>query len=624
MGRSSFLWLAGSLVAAAVLAVSCGPRAPASWPEAAADGLVTSNIRRADYAGSAACVGCHDDIVKSWEKAPMHAMTRLPEHATIRAPFDGRSFRFKQDTATLTQRGSERFMTVSSPATGALTYRVTKVIGGHYREDFAGIQVASDRPGAAVIGPAHDEKILPVSYAIGAGEMRYKGYSVMATERPGMRASAIWNQTCIFCHNTVPYLSTIAGALSGPEAPNYQGVVVDSILPAARQRPFEVTDEAALGEAIREEIRFLGATPRRSQEGRQLLRPLVQVTRGKFAENHLVEVGIGCESCHGGSREHVAAPGRRPSFEVRSPFLRAAAGPAGADPSAQALNRVCARCHQVLFSKYPYTWEGGTRNHDPGGSQINSGEGRDFLLGGCQSRMSCGTCHSLHGDEDRSRLRLTETTAGNAICLKCHTNLAGDAAQRAHSHHDPRGEGGVCLKCHMPRKNMSLDMGLTPYHRIGSPNDPTRVERDRPVECALCHADRDVAFLTGTMTRWWGKKYDPAALARLYGPPTSNVMLATLAQGKPHEQAVAMYLLGKSRTRAAAPLVASHLAHPYPILRYYARQSLGSILGETPPVDLYQENAEILRQTAAWLSRWNLRPEGAAGPVTGDGSDDEE
>ena len=51
----------------------------------------------------------------------------------------------------------------------------------------------------------------------------------------------------------------------------------------------------------------------------------------------------------------------------------------------------------------------------------------------------------------------------------------------------------------MPKKNTGLGYQLTRYHRIGSPTDAARVEKDRPLECALCHADKSVASLVSTM-----------------------------------------------------------------------------------------------------------------------------
>src|SRR5262249_31953685 len=102
---------------------------------------------------------------------------------------------------------------------------------------------------------------------------------------------------------------------------------------------------------------------------------------------------IGCESCHGGSAEHVRDFQVHPSFEPKSAFVRVHAPH---EPTrAEWINRVCARCHQVLFSRYPYSWEGGKRHGGPvpGGASINSGEARDFLLGGCAGAMACTTCH---------------------------------------------------------------------------------------------------------------------------------------------------------------------------------------------------------------------------------------
>ena len=46
------------------------------------------------------------------------------------------------------------------------------------------------------------------------------------------------------------------------------------------------------------------------------------------------------------------------------------------------VNHACARCHQVLFTQYPWTWEGENRKSGhPGGAHINSGEARDLLHG---------------------------------------------------------------------------------------------------------------------------------------------------------------------------------------------------------------------------------------------------
>src|SRR5262249_36661310 len=162
---------------------------------------------------------------------------------------------------------------------------------------------------------------------------------------------------------------------------------------------------------------------------------------------------------------------------------------------AETTNRACARCHQVLFTRYPYTWEGAMRANHPGGSHITSGEARDFLLGGCSGALSCTGCHDPHGEDAPDTLARMATPAGNVRCVSGHTRYRDPGALAAHAHHDPSGPGGACIACHMPKKNMGLGYALTRYHRIGSPTDRERVELDRPIECALCHTDKSVGEL---------------------------------------------------------------------------------------------------------------------------------
>lgn len=141
---------------------------------------------------------------------------------------------------------------------------------------------------------------------------------------------------------------------------------------------------------------------------------------------------------------------------------------------------------------------------------------------------------------------------------------------------------------------MGLDGRLGPYHRIGSPTEPARVLNDRPIECALCHADRSVSDLTRTMETWWKRRYDRDALRASYGDLDANALRATLARGKPHEKAVALAVLGDHRDRAAAPLFFAELEDEYPLVRDYAVDALRATLGEA--CDLHLEQGRAIRE----------------------------
>ncbi|MDP9152220.1 MAG: hypothetical protein M3O36_20025, partial [Myxococcota bacterium] len=549
---------------------------------------VISNVARDDYAGSSACASCHPDISAAWKRSPMHRMTRDANAAggDVRASFDGTRWRFRQrDEVVLQRSGGDRFVRVQTAGGQAKTYRVTRIIGGRTREDFAGTDVED---------PAGGELVLPVSFVFATRALRYKGYSVMVHERASLRAGPSWSKTCLFCHNTVPEVDRLLGALGGAGSQPYQGETVDRWLPLDRRANVRVSDERGFARVLNLELARLGS-PAVSGGARAIARAAIESVRTGFDGAALVEVGIGCEACHGGAREHAGDPSRRTSRVPTAPWLESTRMAA---TSAQAINHACARCHQVLFSRYPFTWEGGRRDANAGGSHINSGEGRDFLLGACAKAMSCTSCHDPHAGSDRQKLQALATPSGNATCTVCHGALSDSARLRAHAHHDPAGAGGSCIACHMPRKNMGLDGTLTRYHRIGSPTDPARVLGDRPLECALCHADKSVAALVASMEAWWRVRFPRPRLEELYGSLDANVMRATLERGKPHERVVAMAVLGEARDRSSAALVGRELLGEYPLAREWARRALVSILGRCD-VDLSGADEAIAREAQA-------------------------
>jgi len=153
----------------------------------------------------------------------------------------------------------------------------------------------------------------------------------------------------------------------------------------------------------------------------------------------------------------------------------------------------------------------------------------------------------------------------------------------------------------MPKKNMGLEYGLTRYHRIGSPTDEERVYGDRPLECALCHSDASVEKLARTIEQWWGKKIDRERLKKLYGDDLNeSVMRATSRLGKPHEQAVAIAVLGASGRKTELGWISRHIAHDYPLVRYFAKHALETLTGGPVPLDPNQPAARLREAVEEW------------------------
>jgi HEAT repeat protein len=82
-----------------------------------------------------------------------------------------------------------------------------------------------------------------------------------------------------------------------------------------------------------------------------------------------------------------------------------------------------------------------------------------------------------------------------------------------------------------------------------------------------------------------------------------NSISATLLYGKPHEQATAIGVLGEQRDKSALPLIAPHLAHAYPLVRYYAARALQTITGQRVDLDLGRPTEELRAAATEWLSQ---------------------
>lgn len=539
----------------------------------------------------------------------MRRMTRPGEVADVASPWDGSVFEFKGERAWTETSNGVRLLHLDAERTGRATYRITRVIGGRTREDFAGVDV-TDHP-ARRIGADEEEFILPVSWVIpedgSEGWWRYKGYSVLVTERPGLHVSAAWNRTCVFCHNTMPMLSRGMGGLLPTRVP-YQAPDLDGRLPEELRWRWDVIDPEGLDQALREEIDLLGGPPPPQGPIEAILTAAVETTRTHLRGAHLEEVGIGCESCHLGGRQHAENPyAVAPSFLPKSPLIRVTA-PDGADPPrAVQINRTCATCHGVLFSRYPHTWEGGVRGPRAGGSVMNSGEGRDFALGGCASQMSCVDCHDPHAKDDPARHAALATAQGHPTCTGCHIDLSARAARQAHTGHDPDGEGSACVSCHMPKKNIALQARLTRYHRILSPNAPEVVERERPMACSLCHDDWTVGRVVAEMADRWPTPIRKDRVAALFGGEDRYPLDVALTEGLPHEQVVALHTLAERGRRDRVAAMAEHLTHAYPLVRYHAQAALERLTGGPVEVDLHQSKRHVDAQVRDWLKAWSVR-----------------
>ena len=281
------------------------------------------------------------------------------------------------------------------------------------------------RGGRAPIGER--DRILPISLDARAEGLRYKGYSVMVKERPGLRARASVGADLHLLpqHRAVPRRDARRARWPGEtRAVPGRGRRRPRCPKDAPTRRLEVDAIQRRSRAMRSLDENDGASSARDGATAAAIERATSSRRARASsERHLVEVGIGCESCHVGcaaSTCTIRAKRRRSSRARRSCGQSTPARRAGRSRST-APARAAIRCSS---RGYPFTWEGGMRANAPGGSHINSGEARDLLLGACALEAGVRRVPRSARARRRARCAQLERRAANAVCTKCHEQLA--------------------------------------------------------------------------------------------------------------------------------------------------------------------------------------------------------
>ena len=406
-------------------------------------------------------------------------------------------------------------------------YRVTRVIGGRYREDFAGVEVAGE-PRARRDGERASDELDPArSRTCSRRELPLKGYSVMVPRAAGAATRAACGTRPASSATTRCRTSTIVlGALYGPARPAIRArwstrcCRRDAVATSSSR-----DDATALRDALDAEVaRPSAAAPARGDADR---------ARRRAARDARLRERFGGAALRRGRHRLRGLPRRQPRARARiraccPTFAPRSAVPRGRARRATRRAPTRAECDQphlralppgaVLALPVHLGGRPARQRRARAAAHINSGEARDFLLGGCARRWRARPATIRTARTPRRRSTRSATPAGNAICVRCHAQYATPAALAAHATTIRPAPARRCIACHMPQKNMGLDYALTRYHRIGSP-DRSGARRARPAARvrALPRRQDASASSVDTMERWWGKRYDRAALAALYG-----------------------------------------------------------------------------------------------------------
>lgn len=211
---------------------------------------------------------------------------------------------------------------------------------------------------------------------------------------------------------------------------------------------------------------------------------------GTYHRINFLELGIGCERCHGPGADHV-----------RVHQLHADPAPDGAEQIVHPgkiprtlTESICAQCHLRGDATVFHPGES-AETFRPGQSlssvridfQAVTGDNEMTVVGHMEqmwrsrcyqgsTQLTCISCHEIHGPHTADPAATRELSRKQ--CFQCHTNsscgLPTDAPQRQERNDD-------CLHCHMPQTTTDIPHLAFTHHRIAvhqeTPNAPQTSEK---------------------------------------------------------------------------------------------------------------------------------------------------
>jgi predicted CXXCH cytochrome family protein len=514
--------------------------------------------RQAQFVGSTACESCHGDRHDSWYGTFHRTMTQEASATSVQGKFDGQSLDYWGVRMRPIEENGRYFFEYSDLQSGEVLNRmpIERTVGSHRYQQY-------------LTRLPEDGTYVRLHYLWHNGDQRWvhMNAAFLGPDEQGYDDQvAIWNQNCIFCHNTGPE----------PRITNY------------------------------EEMR------RRSAAGQ----PVNIVTDSRF-QSKVAELGISCETCHGPGSAHVERAGNVwANIAMRMNRGRDASIVNPANLDAERSSQVCGQCHAQRTPKTGAlvkqwvetgpTYRAGlnlNEHVDPvwrhtrapvqgredmfslrfwsdDTPRLSAYEYQGLLLSACyqKAELSCMDCHTMHSGDPAGQI--TERNRGNTPCLRCHEDLRDEQPLVAHTKHPAGSEGSLCYNCHMPEIVYGV-MDIHRSHRIEVPDAVRDAGAARPNACLNCHLDKSIAWVAESLGQPSG------GLVRADGIDAGVAEAAAMLAGDPVQKAVLAYRAGQLQSDIGsrlwlAPYLLEAMADRYPASRRFAHKSLTAMVDGLP------------------------------------------
>ncbi len=444
---------------------------------------------------SEGCFKCHESHAASWRRTFHRTMTREATPENVKGDFDNAVYRYLGVTSRMVRLRDSFFMETVDPQWAMQKTRqgipldqagegprqvfsVDRLVGSHWFQQL----LHRDEHGRY--------KRLPLAYHIVEGRwIHLNGAFLSPDSADFFTKDAIWNESCVFCHNTRPS--------KNPEP-------VPGQMPGYRTEVGElgIACEACHGAGERHVLAHQNPARRIALHASGKADPTI-VNPARLSVARADDI---CARCHSSSRPRIETWDQ---VTHADPFL------AGRDLTrfwyvfwSEAQLQLHAQGKDSRSSRPPLPEPLDGRFWGDGTPLTTALEYQGMALSACyqggHGKMSCITCHSMHQSDPNHQVK--EGMRTNAACYSCHESYRAKLAE--HTHHAVDSSGSLCLNCHMPHQVYSL---LTTHrsHRISIPRVRDSLGTGKPHACNLCHLDKSLGWTSDQLQKWYGTKPEP-------------------------------------------------------------------------------------------------------------------
>lgn len=529
-------------------------KVPFSVQAQSAPPSTTSNIHVDDYIGPDACKECHKKNYELWSEHPHRWMNAEATEQAVLGDFSDRTISYLGGIARFTRSGDRYQMSLDRDNVSRV-YDISQTIGSRFYQYYVGKMTSGPETGDHKFRT--EEHVLPFGYWLERKE--WVPVVHLGHEHPdGKRADpfspptdghwfSIYSNSCNYCHTTFALGDMFSRrdklGLHAPLSMNWS--MFDYL---SDERPSLLSGKQHSTEFSQDEVG-----------------QLTQTLHDLDASEHAITMGISCEACHLGCKEHAQDPKTLPEFFPRSPYLYVESRePPATGRSHMNVNWACGRCHA-----------GGRTTYANGVSTWNSTEYSDAMRGSCYSQLRCVDCHNPHKPIGKKWTRPPKVD--DASCIRCHQQYEEPDAIAAHTHHAPESAGSHCMNCHMPKINEGMQDAVR-THTVFSPTDPEMIHQNHPNACNLCHLDKGIDWTVSHLSQWYGKSYASEALTANYSDRKASVGLGWLKSDSEAVRLIAVAALADTNSKWAIRDLVEMLDDPYLLNRQFTQSGLEKLL----------------------------------------------